>query len=96
LSRPLAVDGNERGQKTIEILHLHRKDLEIERRARIQEVLAVVETVRAAADDPVDALEKLSRTYFKPGSRYSAVCRAIWRNPSAFGLPEDFFASGST
>ncbi len=91
-----AIDDNERGRQTIEILHLHRKDLIIDRQSRIWEVLAVIKTVRDSADDPAEALNKLSRIYFRPGSRYSAVCRAIWRNPTAFGLPVEVFQNRSS
>ena len=82
----ISVDENPKGKATISILHLNRKDLRELRKNRIQEVLAVIEYVRARNPRPEEALKELAEIYFKPSSRYSAACQAIWRNPRAFGL----------
>jgi uncharacterized protein (TIGR02646 family) len=86
-----ALDNNPYGRKTIEICHLQRSRLKAARKAQLDTAVTIIKSLRKAQRNgnraAINDLRRIIRTHLMADScPYSAVARAVWRDPEAFGI----------
>jgi uncharacterized protein (TIGR02646 family) len=87
----LSVDDNKRGEATIEIFNLFQRRLKIERKKVINNIIVLLQTINKFEAIGHNSVVKelnifMKKTFLSDNCNYSAVARAIVKNPDAFGV----------